>query len=534
MKKTGSKFVIILLTFFLVPFALFLIFSSIDLYKAVVSNSWPTANGIVISSRVDTTIYTQTVKTPSNNRNGSSSRSVRTKTVTSAIYAAVITYKYQVEGIEYQSSNYTSSREEGELVWVNDLVSKYPANTDVTVYYNPKKPGDAVIAPGIQHGEMVMTIFPLVITLLLSFLLLKRIKARRSQASNTLVTNPTTPTTESTKFDDFFNFNLKHKLEELEAKRIATTSIHNWKTYRRTLLVLLVLVIIDVTLFNKKLIPEYMIFVVPASVFFAMFYPLVVLYKKGSNFLPINEEYKKRIVPELISFVNTNLTYEKEKGILQTEFNRTRLFDNATIFSSEDLITGEINGISYQMADVKAKSIYHGHGHNSGKTSDRSIRIIFEGLYVIATFNKDFGPPVYFRYRDLGQVMAGKISNFLGNQISNQLPSNEAKGISIDTVNSDFNGLFNVKCDNEESAKAIITPAFINAMLNLNGKFTGKVKQFLQSPVNVYIQGNEVHIALFEVEVFELNALTSVVANDYSRRYCDLLTMSIELAETLK
>lgn len=335
-------------------------------------------------------------------------------------------------------------------------------------------------------------------------------------------------------FDDFFNFNLKPKLEELEAKRKATTSVHNWKTYRRILLVLLVLVIVDVILFNKKIVPEFMIAVVPVSVLFAMFYPLVVLYNKGSNFLPINEEYKKRIVPELISFVNSNLTYEKEKGIAQTEFNRTRLFDNATTFSSEDLITGEINGITYRMADVKAKSVYHGHGKSSKNTSDRSVNIIFEGLYVIATFNKDFGPPVYFRYRDLGQVMAGKISNFLGNELTNQIASTEPKGISIDTVNGDFNGLFNVKCDNEESARAIITPAFINAMLNLTGKFKGKVKQFLQSPVNVYIKGNEVHMALFELEVFELNALTSVVANDYSRRYCDLLNMSIELAETLK
>jgi hypothetical protein len=339
---------------------------------------------------------------------------------------------------------------------------------------------------------------------------------------------------ETKNFDDFFNFNLKQKLVELEAKRNASTSIHNWKTYRRILLVLLVLVIVDVILFNKKIIPEYMIAMVPASLLIAMFYPLVVLYKKGANMLPINEEFKQRVIPELVSFVNSNLRYEKEKGITQVEFNRTRLFSNATIFSSEDLITGEINGISYRMADVKAKSVHQSHGTRSGNSSrSRSVNTIFEGLYIIATYNKDFGPPVYFRYNNIGQAIVGNVQNFLGNELSKLVFTTEPKGISIETINSDFNAAFKVKCDNEELAKAIITPAFINAMLILNSKYDGQPRQLI-SPVNLFISGNEVHLTLYESDIFDLNAFTTIVANDYTKRYYDLLNLSIDLAETLK
>jgi hypothetical protein len=533
MKKTGSNIVISLLTFFLVPFAGFLISSSIDLYKAVTSNSWPTTNGIVISSRVDTTIYTRVETVRNNSRSGIKNNSVRKKTVKSAMYAAIITYKYQIEGVEYKSSNYTANQGYQELVKVNDLVSKFPVNKDVTVHYNPKKPGDALILVGIQGGEIFWTIFPLVITLVLLFLLLKQILKRKSLLSDTSDISGTNLTTDSKKFDDFFNFNIKQKLVELEAKRSAASSIHNWKTYRRIMLVLLVLDVVVVILFNQKIIPAYMFAIIPVSLVFAILYPLVVLYKKGAKMLPINDEFKQRVIPELVSFVNSNLRYEKEKGIPQTEFNRTRLFSNSTIYTSEDLITGEINGISYQMADVKAKIVHSSHGTQSGNSSRRSVDTIFEGLYIIATYNKDFGPPVYFRYKNIGQALVGNIQNYLGNELSKQLVTTEPKGISIETINSDFNAAFKVKCENEEQAKALITPAFINMMLTLNRKYDGQPKQLI-SPVNVFISSNQVHIALNEADIFDLNAFTTIVASNYTKRYYDLLNLSIELAETLK
>jgi hypothetical protein len=339
--------------------------------------------------------------------------------------------------------------------------------------------------------------------------------------------------TDTNEFDRFYNLKLKSKLEELEEMRKTTSSIHNFKTYKRILLVLLVLIIIDVTLINIKVLPEPFFALVPISLVFTMFYPLVVLFKKGSNFTPINEEYKQRVIPELVSFVNSNLRYEKEKGITQVEFNRTRLFENASTFSSEDLITGEINGISYRMADVKAKRTHQYDVHSGVKTGPVTV---FEGLYVIATYPKDLGPQLFIRYKGLGKLLADKVLDFLGEGASKLLETAEPKGISIETANSDFNALYNVKCENEDSAKAIITPDFINIMLTMNEKFNSKVAaaKLLQNPVNVFIQGSEVHIALFDTDVFDLNAFSSVIENNYTRKYYDFLRLSIELAETLK
>lgn len=325
---------------------------------------------------------------------------------------------------------------------------------------------------------------------------------------------------DSNEFDRFYNLKLKSKLEELEEKRKATSSIHTFKTYGRILLVLIVLIIIDVTLINKKILPEAFMALVPISLVFTMFYPLVVLYKKGENFTPLNDEYKQKIIPELLSFISTNLRYEKEKGINLEEFNRTRLFIQATSFNSEDLITGEINDISYRMVDVKAK-----------RGQNKNTQTCFEGLYVIATYKKDFGLPLYIRYHDLSYNISLNVpilEAVLGT--NNSLP----KGINYKTGNYDFDSFFEVKCENDESAKAIITPAFINAILLLKGKFTGKLQQALQSPINVFVKGNKVHIAIYELDVFDLSAFTSITGNDYTRKYYDFLSLSIEIAETLK
>jgi pheromone shutdown protein TraB len=97
-------------------------------------------------------------------------------------------------------------------------------------------------------------------------------------------------------FEQFFTFKLKPRLEELEEKRKAVKSIHNFKTYGRILLILLVLIIIDVVLVKKGFLPEFMFAFVFISVVFALVYPFVVLYYKGANFIPINEEYKLTVI----------------------------------------------------------------------------------------------------------------------------------------------------------------------------------------------------------------------------------------------
>src|SRR6185436_9004024 len=86
------------------------------------------------------------LKSPSNNRN----RSTVTINVNggggSRTYSAVITYRYSVDGQSYTSHRYWyegggSSSQSG----ADALAAEYAAGKQVTAYYDPKNPAEAVL-----------------------------------------------------------------------------------------------------------------------------------------------------------------------------------------------------------------------------------------------------------------------------------------------------------------------------------------------------------------------------------------------------
>lgn len=99
-----------------------------SLFAANASRSWPTVEGKVISSSVD------------------SQRSDKGGTT----YHAEVLYEYKVGGQTqsahdvafgaYGSSNPSHAR---------NIVNKYPAGSDITVHYSPSNPSDAVLETGI-------------------------------------------------------------------------------------------------------------------------------------------------------------------------------------------------------------------------------------------------------------------------------------------------------------------------------------------------------------------------------------------------
>ncbi len=184
MKRSTSNFVIILLTLPLLVFVGMFLIGSYGIYRASISKSWPTVQGIVISSKVDTTVIHSTRdRTRKEVRTHVSTKFNRKETVISSIYSAVITYKYQVNGVEYQSSNYTTTgAQEGTLTLVQDLVSQLPVNTQLVVHYNPNNPSDALIV--LQQVDLFITIFSFIFMVLLIFLILKLFKKRNKINEN--------------------------------------------------------------------------------------------------------------------------------------------------------------------------------------------------------------------------------------------------------------------------------------------------------------------------------------------------------------
>jgi K+-transporting ATPase c subunit len=114
------------------------------LFVAKNSISWPTTDGVIVSS---------TLKSKDGNR------SIRGNSTRETYYADAL-YRYQVGNNENISNviaigDYTSS---SNALHHQKIVKKYPTNSVVRVHYNAINPSQSVLEPGIRKEALYLPI----------------------------------------------------------------------------------------------------------------------------------------------------------------------------------------------------------------------------------------------------------------------------------------------------------------------------------------------------------------------------------------
>lgn len=160
MKSTSFTPVVSVFIFFIFLLLVWFTIGAFGFYDAVVSNFWPTTDGTVVSTRVIS---------PTGKANK---------------YIAEITYTYSVGGKEYQSNNYKATSARGTSQWARELIEQHPVDSKVPVHYNPNKPEDAIVEPGLQSDNYIMTFVPLGMVLVLVKVLMKQINDRKNSVEN--------------------------------------------------------------------------------------------------------------------------------------------------------------------------------------------------------------------------------------------------------------------------------------------------------------------------------------------------------------
>ncbi len=108
---------------------------AVNVRNGVLSLSWPTTDGRVLSSSFET------------DEDG--------------YWRANVTYSYEVAGVNYQGYDVHVS----EMHWgdgqehAQTAVYSYPAGMAVDVHYNPALPGRAVLEPGPNLGDSALLVF---------------------------------------------------------------------------------------------------------------------------------------------------------------------------------------------------------------------------------------------------------------------------------------------------------------------------------------------------------------------------------------
>ena len=115
-------------------------------YRSMKAESWPVAEGIILTSQIERSIS-----------NGERR------------YRAIIRYSYQVNGNTYQNNrvSYVNVSTKG---YAEKLVGRYPVDHTVDVYYNPNKPSESVLSAGINFGVALFLLVGVIFTILSSVL----------------------------------------------------------------------------------------------------------------------------------------------------------------------------------------------------------------------------------------------------------------------------------------------------------------------------------------------------------------------------
>lgn len=174
----------------------------------------------------------------------------------------------------------------------------------------------------------------------------------------------------------------------------------------------------------------------------------ILLYKAEKGIKSISMEFKDTYIRQEIKKLLPNATYDPIRGIGGNEIEKSNLIKLHNRYNSEDLIEGTYKDVGYKFSDVHVVDV-----RSSGKTTTRVTT--FKGRVYRFEFNKTFRSNVFL-------LQPGQFRPFSGYE-------------KIKMESSEFNSEFKIYSDNEHDAFYILTPHFMEKLLELDRIYYDKI-----------------------------------------------------------
>lgn len=303
----------------------------------------------------------------------------------------------------------------------------------------------------------------------------------------------------------------------MEAGRLAIIQNYSYKKYGRNLkwmaIICVLLMILSASL--PKYIPTQVVFLIPFTALYALFAPLYILIRRNLSFKDIKKAYKQTIIPKIISFVSTDLTYDPLKGISEKEFRAGDLFGQSFSFYSEDLVQGTIKNTEIRMSDIKAD-----------RHSNKNKYTVFHGMYAIVKLNQKFSSRIIIQPTHIMSVALEAMGNkFLGGLLTEKIQSKFSTN-TFKTGNTEFDKNYEIYCETPDVAKSLLTPIFIQLIIAFQKE--------INIPIRLSFFDKEAHIACDGINLFEADAHTSFLEKDITKQYFEYINLVIGISQALK
>lgn len=182
------------------------------------------------------------------------------------------------------------------------------------------------------------------------------------------------------------------------------------------------------------------------------------------------------LVDSLLKICSSNfefLKYSQDDGIPEKVFNEAGFIKNYTAYQSNNFIFGKLNGKDFIMSDVVVK--------NRISTSQKNeTSVLFNGVFGITDFPNQ---------NNIEMIIGPDLKNKFLNNISEDLK--KILGINKKIVkleNHEFERYFEVYCEDQIAARKIITPIFMEKMVDF--------RKVIKKNVTLIYKNNKIYFTI--------------------------------------
>ena len=231
-----------------------------------------------------------------------------------------------------------------------------------------------------------------------------------------------------------------------------------------------------INIFNIEALLNNYYSVILIIYFIVIFSTMIMSIKKSLDCMML--ELNEYIIKDMIAFVSNNdvseIMYEPEKMVSRDSFDKMELFNLDVVkYNGKNYIKVLYNKNSMVFSDIETyiidtvetkKEIYKDGKKYIRTTRKKKKRIIFKGLYIGATINKENTNHIYLIPNNLNDtVLQSKIMNYISYH-----------GVPVNLENLEFSKKYKVFCDNEVQARYILSLSLMEKINKLDELYKGK------------------------------------------------------------
>jgi hypothetical protein len=220
--------------------------------------------------------------------------------------------------------------------------------------------------------------------------------------------------------------------------------------------------------------------------------------------------FKEKIVRRIINFIDPSLNYDPPACINENDYDNSGLFlQKADRYEGDDFVEGKRDKTFFYFSELHTQ-------HKAGSGKNTHWETVFQGLFFIADFNKNFSGRTYVWSEENPQL------NFFTKIFS----SFSWKLEKVKLESTEFEKRFIVYGNDQVEARYILTPSFMERMVKLQDMMgLGISFSFVNTNINVAVP---IRDKLFEPSIFS--------ANDYQKLgdYYNTVHIVFDIIDELK